>query len=190
MHLRTLTYLTAVGCLLTAAPALRAADEADRAVALAGGKITMQAPKTWEKKQPRTRIVEYEFAAKAAEGDQAEGRITIMGAGGGVEANIERWMGQFEAPKGKTVKDLTQVDKLTVDGVEVHVVKITGVFKDQPGGPFAGGKVTLRDNYQMLGAIITTEKLGDYFIKLYGPKATVAANEEALREMVKSLEVK
>lgn len=189
MLTNTLKFAVAIGCLFYAAGRLHAAED-NLTVTLAEGKLTLVAPKSWEKKQPRTRIVDYEFAAKAVEGDETDGRVTIMGAGGGVQANIDRWMGQFEAPAGKTVKDLTQVDKMTVDGLEVHVVKISGTFQDKPGGPFAGGRVTLRPDYQMLGAIIVTDKLGDYFIKLYGPQKTIAAHEKPFLEMVKSLQVK
>jgi hypothetical protein len=42
----------------------------------------------------------------------------------------------------------------------------------------------------MLAAIIATEKSGRYFIKLYGTKKTIAANEKAFRAMVQSLDVK
>ncbi len=42
----------------------------------------------------------------------------------------------------------------------------------------------------MLAAIISTEKSGRYFFKLYGPKKTVAAQEDAFRAMIQSLDVK
>jgi hypothetical protein len=40
----------------------------------------------------------------------------------------------------------------------------------------------------MLGAICVT-KAGNYFLKLYGPKATIAENEKGFRAMVESLKV-
>ena len=42
----------------------------------------------------------------------------------------------------------------------------------------------------MLGAIIQTKDKGNYFLKLYGPKATIDENEKGFQEMVKSLKVK
>jgi hypothetical protein len=108
-----------------------------------------------------------------------------MGAGGTVEANIERWAAQFT---GEGVKP--KVEKKTVGGSEVHVVDLTGTYKDTPGGPFAGGKTVLREDYRMLGAIIVTKDAGNYFLKLYGPKATVGENEKAFTSLVESLKVK
>jgi len=81
-----------------------------------------------------------------------------------------------------------QIDKLTVDGSEVQIISLAGTYKDTPGGPFAGGKPVMRENYQMLGAICQT-KAGNYFLKLYGPKATIAENEKAFRSLVESMKV-
>ena len=36
----------------------------DRKIQLAGGALTLEAPKSWEKKKPRFNIIEYEFIAK------------------------------------------------------------------------------------------------------------------------------
>jgi gluconolactonase len=159
---------------------------AERTFAIGEGKVSFTAAEGWKKVQPKSRIVEAEFEVPAAKGDETPGRLTAMGAGGDVEANIARWAGQFVAPAGAEVKP--QIDKLTVDGSEVHVVSLTGTYKDSPAGPFAGGKTVMRENYQMLGAICVT-KAGNYFLKLYGPKATIAENEKGFRAMVESLKV-
>jgi len=156
-------------------------------VTLADGKLSLTAPAAWERKEPSVRIIEHEFAVPAADGDKEAGRLTIMGAGGSIEANIERWIGQFEQPDGAATKERTKREKLTVDGQTVHMVDITGTYKDQRG-PFA--PAVIRDDYRMLAAIIPTEKSGQYFVKLYGPKKTIAANEKAFRAFVESLEVK
>ncbi|MDX1947559.1 MAG: hypothetical protein SFU86_19325, partial [Pirellulaceae bacterium] len=142
---------------------------ADEKFTVGEGKVTFTAPEGWKKVQPKTRIVEAEFEVPAAKGDETAGRLTAMGAGGDVETNISRWAGQFVGPGGEEVKP--QIDKLMVDGNEVHIVALSGTYKDSPGGPFAGGKTVMRENYKMLGAICVT-KAGNYFVKLYGPKAT------------------
>jgi hypothetical protein len=150
------------------------------------GKVALTAPAGWKKVQPKTRIVEAEFEVPAAKGDETPGRLTAMGAGGDVEGNISRWVSQFVAPAGEEVKP--QIDKLTVDGAEVHVVSLAGTYKDTPGGPFAGGKTVLRENYKMLGAIYIT-KNGNYFLKLYGPKTTVSESEKGFRTLVESMKL-
>ena len=69
------------------------------------------------------------------------------------------------------------------------MVDLSGTYKDSPGGPFAGGKPVMRDNYRMLGAIIQTKDKGNYFLKLYGPKATIDENAKGFQNMVKSIKV-
>lgn len=169
-----------------ALPAFAEDKPAERGFTIGEGKVAFTAAEGWKKVQPKSRIIEAEFEVPAAKGDEAPGRLTAMGAGGDVEANVSRWVGQFNAPAGKEVKP--QIDKLTVDGAQVHIVSIAGTYKDSPGGPFAGGKPVLRENYQMLGAICET-KAGNYFLKLYGPKATIGENEKAFRALVESMQV-
>lgn len=152
------------------------------------GKLALTAPASWMKKEPASRIIEVEFAVPSAKGDETPGRLTAMGAGGSVDSNIDRWVGQFAGPGGAAAK--AQRDKTTVSGCEVEVVDLSGTYKDSPGGPFAGGKTVMRDNYRMLGAIIQTKDKGNYFLKLYGPKATIDENEKGFQEMIKSLKVK
>ena len=173
--------------LLSLATFVVAQDKPDRNFTVGEGKVTFTAAEAWKKVMPKNRIIEAEYEIPAAKGDEAPGRLTAMGAGGDVEANVARWAGQFVAPPGGEVKP--QIDKLTVAGSEVHLVSLTGTYKDTPGGPFAGGKTTLREDYQMLGAICLT-KSGNYFLKLYGPKATIGENEKAFRAMVESMKVK
>ncbi|MEX2174421.1 MAG: hypothetical protein WD872_08665 [Pirellulaceae bacterium] len=178
--------LASFAALLCALPVVAEEKPADRGFTIGEGKIAFTAPEGWVKKEPRSRIVEAEFEVPAVKDDKAAGRLTAMGAGGSVESNVERWVGQFVAD-GEAVKP--QTDKLTVDGAEVHIVSLQGTYKDSPGGPFAGGKTVLRENYRMLGAICKTES-GNYFLKLYGPQATVDANEKAFRSLVESMKVK
>jgi hypothetical protein len=173
--------------LVLAPLALRAEDAAaPTRFEIGEGKVTLTAPAGWKKVQPKTRIVEAEFEVPAAKGDETPGRLTAMGAGGDIQGNIDRWVGQFAPVDGEDVKP--QIDKLTVDGSEVLIVSLTGTYKDTPGGPFAGGKTILRENYRMLGAIYVT-KAGNYFLKLYGPKTTVSESEKGFRTLVESMKL-
>lgn len=187
----TLVILTA----LTLSPVVRGAEEEagaeTRTIEVARGRMRLTAPENWQRRKPATRIVEHEFAAPAAEGDKAEARITVMGAGGGVQANIDRWIDQFVQPDGSASKDKAQIAKKKIGDVEVHTVSIDGTYKDRPGGgPFTNTPVVLREDYRMLSAILVTEKMGQYFFKMYGPKKTVDAQEQAFQQMLDSLEVK
>lgn len=152
----------------------------------------MEVPAEWKKIQPKSNIVEYEFSAPAdaLEGDE-KARITIMGAGGSVDANIERWYGQFEQPDGKSTKDKAKTEKFTVDGLTVHWVDVTGSFKDtMGGGPFSGAKAVLRPDYRMLAAIIVSKQQGQYFIKLTGHQDVVDKLAEGFKKSLKDLQAK
>lgn len=156
---------------------------------VAEGKLEFKAPASWNKKTPKVRIIEVEYEVPAAKGDEAGGRMTVMGAGGSVEANIDRWIAQFDQPGGGDTKEKAKIEKLKVSGQDVHWVDLSGTYKDNPA-PFAGGKPILRENYRMLAAIVQTKDAGNYFLKFYGPKATVTENEKAFRDLVDSMQAK
>lgn len=158
------------------------ADDTETSVSLAGGKFSMTGPKGWTKKTPRVNIIESEFVIPKSEGDSADGRLTVMQSGGGIEANVDRWKGQF----AKTDKSSTTKEK--AGDFEVYVVELGGTFKEQRG-PFA--PATMREDYRMLAAIIVLKDSDrDYFVKLTGPKKTIEANAKKFKEFVKTFKAK
>jgi hypothetical protein len=110
-----------------------------------------------------------------------------MGAGGSVQANVDRWYGQFVQPDGSATKDKATTKTLKLAGCTVTLVDVAGVFKDMPGGPFAGGQAVDRPDYRMLAAIVETPEKGSYFLKFTGPGATVAKHADGFRKMVEGL---
>lgn len=152
-----------------------------------GAGLATEVPDNWVRQQPRLRMIEHEFSVPSVEGDDRDGRVTVMIAGGGVEANLDRWYGQFTQPDGSSTEDKATVEKVTIDGREAVMVDISGTYEESMGGgPFAPGKKVQRENYRMLGAIVPTHA-GIYFIKFTGPAATVEKNAEGFRNMVKGL---
>jgi hypothetical protein len=174
-------------------PTILAADEkSDPKIDLADGKILLTAPEGWVRKPPKVRFIDHEFSVPAAKGDTEDGRVTVMGAGGTVEANLDRWIGQFSQPDGSETKNLVPEAerKKTISGVEVHFVDLTGTYKDMPA-PFApNAAATMRKDYRMLAAVIVAPKLGNYFIKFYGPRQTVSDHAAEFRKMIDGLQVK
>ena len=177
----------ACGWLFVFTCATALAQENPAVMKLADGKLQLTAPGSWTRKRPQTAIVEHEFAIPPSKDDKAEGRLTVMAAGGGVEANIDRWYGQFTQPDGGSTRDRAKVQKIKVGGDEVHLVDLSGTFKDQRG-PMA--PAVERPKYRMLAAIIPTKNAGTYFIKFYGPERTVADNEKAFVGMIEGLQHK
>ena len=131
-------------------------------------------------------ILEHEFQAKAGDGDDAAtARLTMMGAGGDVAANIQRWKGQFVG--GDPAKQ--KVEEMKLGDWKVHLVDVSGSYAERTGGgPFAGGKVVNRKDYAMAGAILVHPEGRKYFLKLIGPGKVVKANREAFVKMIKSLD--
>jgi hypothetical protein len=175
--------MRSIAFIFTVALVFSAAASADdgQVISLSGGKYSMTGSKAWKQKTPRVNIIEAEFAIPKQGDDAADGRLTVMASGGGVKANVERWQGQFSKTEKSSVK------KEKIGALEVHIVDISGVFKDQRG-PFA--PATMRKDYRMMGAIIVMEDGPDYFAKLYGPKKTIEKNAKSFMEFVQSFKRK
>ena len=188
---------------------------------LAEGAIVMEAPKSWVRTKPRVNFIDHEFivpatkdelpkaapadpnkpAGETPEGTSTEGaaktepldgRVTVMGAGGAVEANIDRWIGQFSQPDGSDTKNLVSEAKrkTTVAGLDVLRVDLVGTYHDSPRPLDPTAKSVDRDDYRMLAAIIVTPKLGNYFIKFYGPRQLVSDHEAEFNKMIDGLQLK
>lgn len=153
---------------------------------IAGDSLSLDAPEGFERVQPKSGMVETEFAI-ASEGDLPAGRMTVMGAGGSIDANIDRWCGQFAQPDGSDTSEKATRKSLKVAGCSATIVDIPGTYLDKPGGPFAGGPTVQRPDYRMLAAIIETPDAGNYFLKFYGPAATVEKHAAGFRSMIEGM---
>lgn len=174
--------------------AAQAAEKDDHKMALSDGRFELSVPENWERKQPRVNIIEFEYEVPAATGDEGPARVTVMGAGGTVQDNLRRWYDQFRQPDDSATEKSAKVEEKEVAGQRVTLVDISGTYLDKPGGPFAGGKTIERKDHRMLAAIIEThhkgKKSGNYFIKLIGPKQTVADSKKGFDQMIESLKEK
>jgi len=176
-----LTTAWVIGLFLAGIPCLAAAGDEARTIEL--GQYRVTAPEKWKRTEPKSAIISYEYVIPRVEGDAQDGRMTVMAAGGGAEANIERWFGQFTQPDGGSTKERSKVEKLKVAGQQVHLVDIPGTFEDKPAPRLPGVK---REKYRMLGAIIETNE-ATFFLKFYGPERTVDEHAKQFRQMVDGL---
>lgn len=185
-------------CLVLAvasAPIVTAEPAADNpAFTIADGSLSLEAPEGFVRVRPSSGMIETEFSipseGKGADGAELPpGRMTVMGAGGTIQANIDRWCGQFAQPDGGDTKEKTTTKTFKVAGSSVTLVDIPGTYLDQPGGPFAGGKVVQRPGYRMLAGIVETPAAGNYFLKFYGPAATVDGHADGFKKMLEGMVV-
>jgi hypothetical protein len=100
------------------------------------------------------------------------------GGGGGTQANIDRWIGQFEGtPESKTEEKEMGTKKVTL-------LTAKGTYMESMGGPFSGNK-TPKPDTTMLAAILPSDQ-GDVFIKLTGATKSVEAMGDAFMKLISS----
>ena len=188
MPARSALVTLVVALVAAAAPVQAWQDGADAlAYTIAEEGFSLAAPEGWKRVQPKSSIVETEFSIPSEGEGLQPGRMTVMGAGGSVQANVDRWYGQFAQPDGSDTKSKATAKKIKLAGCDVTIVDISGTYKDAPAGPFAGGKAVDRPDYRMLAAIVETPDRGNYFLKFYGPGKTVAKHADGFRAMVEGL---
>jgi hypothetical protein len=180
MRRHRLLFASLLIALPTAVSILAAAGEP---LELAGGRLVVTPPDAWRVVPPANNLLEAELSAPAPEGsDVAAARVTVMSSGGTIEANVQRWIGQFRGTEGGADPSKATVEKFKAGEMPVTLVDLSGEYIDSMGGPF-GPKVS-RPDYRLVGAIVVTGDAGNYFFKLIGPQETVAAHAEAFRTMV------
>ena len=152
--------------------------------AVAGVRWT--APAGWKNEGARPMRAATYIVAPVA-GDKANGECVVYffgeGQGGSVEANVERWKGQFHAADGSAAP--AQVAKRTSHGLTITTIDASGEYSGM-GGPMASGQSSARD-YRLLGAIVEGPH-GNVFVKFTGPMKTIAENQKKFDQLVASFE--
>ncbi len=144
--------------------------------------VSLTVPGGWIKVDPPSvRIVEAEYTLPKADGEEFDGRLTVMAAGGDLTSNVDRWKGEFSGLSGDSVK----VETVKIAGVDATRVDIRGTWKGTSFKP-----IPPREDYRMLAVILPVEADRSYFIKLTAPRETAAKHEVAFDTFVKSSTLK
>ncbi len=146
-----------------------------------GGGLKWTAPKTW-KNDGQTRPMRAATYA-VPNGGECVAYYFGQGQGGSVEANIQRWAGQFRDASGQPVKSAA-TKKKSVHGLPVTTVDVSGAYA-AAGGPMMAAQPP-KPGYRMLAAIVEGPQ-GSIFFKFTGPSKTVAANQKDFDAMVDSV---
>jgi hypothetical protein len=150
--------------------------------------LKSRVPAAWKMQEPSNKLRAYQFQVPKATGDKKDAELVIFyfgqGGGGTVADNIKRWKTQFQPPEGKSIDDVSKVEKLKVGRVEATYLDINGIYlyKFPPFDPNA--KVTKLPDYRRLGVIFASEN-GPYFITLTGPAKTVEQNKQGFDSWLK-----
>jgi hypothetical protein len=167
-------------------PAAPQAQPAPQGAAEAGG-LSWTAPTGWESQGARPmRVATYRIAPAKGDTDGAELAVFYFGEGqgGAVDANVKRWLGQFQKADGSAVTEKdARTKKETVNGLAVTTVDVKGTYTG--GGPMMGPS-TPKPGHRLLGAIVEGPQ-GPLFFKLTGPERTVASAEKGFRKLLESV---
>jgi hypothetical protein len=101
--------------------------------------------------------------------------VTVSRAGGATDANIQRWVGQFD-DVGREVHA-----ERNVRGLHVVTVDVAGTFVG--GGMTTGAPAEARPDWGMVGAVVESRS-PPYFFKMTGPATAVRAARVAFDRLV------
>jgi gluconolactonase len=140
--------------------------------------LALSVPANWKQTEPASRLRLAQFEIPAVEGDSEPVELAVFsfaGGGGGVQQNIERWIGQFQA-EGRE----TKVTAGKAGAGQFVLVDVSGTY-NKPVGPPIMQKTEPLPDARMLALILGVPEQGVYFLKMAGPQKTVSANRDALR---------
>jgi len=174
--MRTLRHFAAVVAALSGLARLSAADSP---ATFKVSEFTFTRPATWEWIESTSPMRKAQL--KIPDKDKKGSAEVVFyhfgqGNGGGTQANVDRWLGQFVEPRDKIN---AKVEAVEVAKHKVTYVSAEGTFKNgMPGGP-----QTPMADYALQGAIIEATE-GSVFVKLTGPKALAKASAADFKKMV------
>lgn len=143
--------------------------------------LTLVIPAGWKKVKPENNIVEAEFELPRADGDEYDGRLTLMSSGGLVAETIAIRTSEFKFNEGGGPAE----EKLEISGIESTLLDLQGEWKGPSFRP-----IEPRADYRMLLLIVPFSERAAFYAKLTGPRATVAAHEDEFREFLKTAKIK
>lgn len=131
--------------------------------------ITWVDPPEFKRVPPSNPMRKAAFVVPRAAGDSEDGEITVFyfgaGQGGSIDANVDRWVKQFDGIKPG---DVRRADR-EANGLRQHTVELdSGTFSS--GMP--GGAQKPKAGFGLVGGIVETPS-GPYFFKMTGPSKTV-----------------
>lgn len=141
----------------------------------------MRKPTSWVWTAPtmQFRALQYAVPAIGSDAPAAELVFSVFGSGDGgpVDANLDRWAGQFRSEDG-TGAAPSKRTQATVNGMTIARVESKGAYMGM-------GQAAPRPGQMQLGAILQAPGR-NIFIKLVGPEATVESNRAAFDAMLES----
>jgi hypothetical protein len=156
-------------------------------VTLAG--ITFTPPANW-RSLGASGMRKAQYTLQPVGGDAAAAEVNAYyfgpSAGGSVDANLERWIGQMKTPEGSATDTDVERRDFEVAGLKTHLVAVNGSYDPGMGRPMGGGG-EVHDGYRLVGVVVEAPE-GNVFFKLTGPRATAEAMEHDLVRMIEGIQ--
>jgi hypothetical protein len=141
-------------------------------------------PTAWTRVPAPSDVRAAQWRLPRAAGDAEDGEAILFffgaGKGGGAAENLERWYGQFTPADGRAARDAAVITKRTVHGLRVTSVDLAGAYRATP-------LATPKPGFRLLAAVIEGSG-GPWFLKVFGPEATVAEARDGFEAVLASLE--
>ena len=142
-------------------------------------------PGGWVEESPSSPMRRAQYRVPGTAGD---GECAVFyfgpGQGGDPMSNASRWAGQFTLADGRPATQAMKTSKMPVGDLEVLLVEVAGTYNG--GMTMTSAPASPKPGYRLLGAIAPGPD-ANWFFKLTGPDATVAAQRESFLGMVRSL---
>jgi hypothetical protein len=108
------------------------------------------------------------------------------GQGGSVDANVDRWIGQFQQPDGVPTRERARTSEKKVGALKVTLVDVTGTYvaPTRPGG----AELRNEPDTRMIAAVVEGSG-GPWFIRFLGPREEVGAKEPGFDDFLSTLRV-
>ena len=148
-------------------------DQTTRSRQLTG--IRFDVPVDWNE-QPKSDFYEAKYLIPSEEGEMV---LTLTSMGGGIDANLQRWVGQFQQAPDERPRRET----LRIDGAKSEWLDVRGTFRSRVGtspGP--------HENWRLLGVAIPM-KPRPFLLKLIGPRAAVSGFEAEFKTFARSAQL-
>jgi hypothetical protein len=147
------------------------------------------APSEWVSEKPTSSMRQAQYRLPRAEGDPEDGELLVFyfqGGGGGVQMNIDRWIGMFNKADGSPVNDSAKTTKKVVNGIPVTIVDVSGTYM-AGAGAMTAGEPKPKPNFRMLAAV-AEHGSGPWFFKLTGPAKTITRWESGFSKLLDTLQ--
>ncbi len=158
-----------------------------REAAAQSGALVFDPPDDWISHAASSPMRVAQFTLPKAQADIEDAELIVFyfgGAGGSVEANLERWTNQMLQPDGSSSAEVATTTSFMVGELAVTVLDVPGIYAAEvrPGS----GMRYHKPGFRLKAAVVETPA-GPYFFRLTGPEQTVRTWDDGFTSLLESV---